>query len=148
MNENKLANIYNFLQIDDAIATSGQPKAEEFEEIKNSGYQTVINLALTNSSNALDNEPEIVKSRGMEYIHIPVIWEKPTLKDFQTFVKVIDDNPERKLFVHCAANKRVSVFIYLYRLQKGVDRALAQKDLEAIWKPNQVWQNFIDCIIN
>ncbi len=74
MSKNKLENIYNFLQISDRLGTSGQPTEEQFSDIKNAGYQTVINLALTNSSNALSDEPEIVENNGMEYIHIPVIW--------------------------------------------------------------------------
>ena len=53
-------------------------------------------------------------------------------------------NAEKKVFVHCAANKRVSAFIYLYRRsQKDVDKEVAKKDLEKIWIPNETWQQFI-----
>jgi protein tyrosine phosphatase (PTP) superfamily phosphohydrolase (DUF442 family) len=78
---NQIAEIYNFLQISDGIATSGQPTAEQFASIKQAGYELVINLALPTSSNALPNEKEIVESQGMQYVHIPVIWENPTLED-------------------------------------------------------------------
>ena len=147
MTANKLENIDNFLQINDSLATSGQPTEAQFYEIKNAGYQTVINLALTNSTNALANEVEILKNLGLEYIHIPVIWENPTLENFQNFVEVMDRYGDKKIFLHCAANKRVSAFIYLYRTQKGVNKQEAQKDLETIWTPNKIWQNFIDRVI-
>ena len=147
MTKNKLEKIYNFLQISDSLATSGQPTEEQFSDLKNAGYQIVINLALTNSSNALPDEPEIVKNLDMEYTHIPVIWEEPTLEDFNSFVKVMDNNADKNIFVHCAANKRVSAFVYLYRTQKGVNKEEAKKDLETIWTPNEVWQNFIDRVV-
>ena len=60
---------------------------------------------------------------------------------------------DRKIFVHCAANMRVSAFMYLYRqiedtrsvqLCPRVDRATAKLDLVKIWLPNEIWQNFID----
>lgn len=144
MSEDRLKNIYNFLQINNSLATSGQPTEKQFSEIKNAGYQIVINLALNDSSNALPNEAEIIKNLGMEYIHIPVIWEEPTLKNWENFVEVMDNNPDKKIFVHCAANMRVSAFIYLYRRQKRVNKEEAKQDLNKIWTPNEVWQNFID----
>ncbi|MGK7916826.1 MAG: protein tyrosine phosphatase family protein [Prochloraceae cyanobacterium] len=145
MTDNKLENIYNFLQLSDLIATSGQPTVEQFSAIKDSGYQVVINLALSESTNALPNEPAIVEGQGMEYIHIPVVWEKPLVENFQSFLEVMEANADRRIFVHCAANKRVSAFMYLYRLlRQGISEEEAQKDLEKVWVPNPVWQDFID----
>jgi hypothetical protein len=59
--------ILNYRYISDKLATSGQPNAEQFKLIRGSGYQTVINLAPSNSSNSLANEREIVTNLGMEY---------------------------------------------------------------------------------
>ena len=149
MFHNCLENIYNYLKISDKIATAGQPSVEQFSHIKEAGYQVVINLALKDSSNALPNEKEIVEAQGMQYIHIPVIWENPTEDKFQEFIQVMKTNVDKKVFVHCAANKRVSAFIYLYRRsQEGVDEEIAKKDLHLIWVPNKVWQQFIKEIEN
>ncbi|MEM6752967.1 MAG: protein tyrosine phosphatase family protein [Cyanobacteria bacterium P01_C01_bin.38] len=144
MSHNCLENIYNYLKISDKIATAGQPSVEQFSHIKQAGYQVVVNLALKDSSNALANEKEIVESEEMQYIHIPVIWENPTEDKFQEFIQVMKTNVDKKIFVHCAANKRVSAFIYLYRrFQEGIDDETAKNDLHQIWIPNQVWQQFI-----
>ena len=149
MSHNCLENIYNYLKISDRIATSGQPSVEEFSYIQRAGYQVVVNLALIDSSNALPNEKEIVETLGMEYFHIPVIWENPTEEKFQEFIQVMKANADKKIFVHCAANKRVSAFIYLYRrFQEGLGEEEAKKDLDKIWIPNQVWQEFIQLTIN
>lgn len=145
---NQIAEIYNFLQISERIATSGQPTAEQFASIKQAGYELVINLALPTSSNALPNEKEIVESPGMQYVHIPVIWENPTLEDVNQFFHVMEANADKQIFVHCAANMRVSAFIYLYRrLHQGLNDEVAKQDLQRIWVPNEVWQNFIQTVL-
>lgn len=144
----QIENIYNFLQLSDRIATAGQPTLEQYPAIATAGYQIVINLALKESMNAIDNEEAIATNLGMQYIHIPVLWETPTIEDFQEFVQVMDTNLERKILIHCAANKRVSAFMYLYRqIYLGVDEAIARQDLVKIWTPNPIWQEFIDRIL-
>ncbi|MEM7557038.1 MAG: protein tyrosine phosphatase family protein [Cyanobacteria bacterium P01_A01_bin.84] len=136
------------MQISDTLGTSGQPTPEQFSEIKNCDYQVVVNLALSNSTNALPNEREIIESQGMEYVHIPVVWENPTWDNFSEFKDTMEANAGKKMFVHCAANMRVSAFVYLYRLFQGVDPEVAKTDLNKIWSPTPTWQNFIDQVIN
>ena len=80
----------------------------------------------------------------MEYIHIPVIWDKPEITEFSQFVSVMQANSDKKVFVHCIANKRVSAFMYLFRyLCQGMTQEDAEKDLHKIWIPNDIWQKFI-----
>jgi protein tyrosine phosphatase (PTP) superfamily phosphohydrolase (DUF442 family) len=83
-----LAAIYQFLKLSEQVATSGQPTATQFSAIQAAGYQIVINLAPLQSPNALPNEQEIVEALGMEYIHIPALWDDPTPEKFQQFVEV------------------------------------------------------------
>ncbi len=143
-----MEDIYNFLNLSDSIATSGQPTKEQFSAIKDSGYQIVINLALPTSTNALPDEKQIVEALGMQYFHIPVLWENPKIEDVEQFFNVMEANSDRKRFVHCAANMRVSAFMYLYhRLRERMSNEEAQKDLHQIWVPNEVWQKFIDRVI-
>ncbi|RUR84097.1 protein tyrosine phosphatase family protein [Chlorogloeopsis fritschii PCC 9212] len=142
-------NIYNFLQISELIATSGQPTKEEFALIKEAGYQLVVNLALPESPNAVPDEKQIVESQGMEYVHIPVVWDKPNLENVKDFFRVMETNADKRVFVHCAANKRVSAFMYLYRhLHEGINDEEAKKDLHQIWTPNEIWQRFIEQVID
>ncbi len=141
-----IKDIDNFLQISDRLATAGQPTIEQYPAIAAAGYQVVINLALTDSPNAVANEAAIARNLGLEYLQIPVVWDKPTLANFQAFCRAIAARPAQKIFVHCAVNKRVSAFIYLYRLSQGVAEASARQDLAKIWTPNQIWQVFIETI--
>jgi protein tyrosine phosphatase (PTP) superfamily phosphohydrolase (DUF442 family) len=145
----RIEDIYNFLKLSDRMATAGQPTIEQYPAIANTGYQVVINLALKESMNAIDNEDAIATNLGLEYIHIPVLWETPTIENFQEFVRVMDTNIDRKILIHCAANMRVSAFVYLYRqIYLGVDEATARQDLVKIWTPNEVWQIYIDRILS
>jgi protein tyrosine phosphatase (PTP) superfamily phosphohydrolase (DUF442 family) len=142
------SDIYNFLKLSDSIATAGQPTEAQFSAIKDSGFQVVVNLALPESKNALPNEKAIVESQGMQYVHIPVIWDHPTLEDFQHFVSVLETNPDKNIFVHCAMNMRVSAFIYLYRrIYQHMSDEDAKQDLHQIWVPNDTWQKFITQVI-
>ena len=56
-----LNDIFNFIQLDDRVATSGQPTEAQFSLVKEAGYTTVINLAPKSHENALGNEDEILK---------------------------------------------------------------------------------------
>jgi protein tyrosine phosphatase (PTP) superfamily phosphohydrolase (DUF442 family) len=140
----QIEQIVNFLQISDRLATAGQPTIEQYPAIAAAGYQVVINLALTDSPNALVDEGEIARNLGLEHTQIPVVWDNPTLEDFQEFSRAMDAHSDSKIFVHCAANKRVAAFVYLYRVFQGVDAQIARQDLAKIWTPNEIWQAFID----
>lgn len=84
----------------------------------------------------------------MHYIHIPVIWDNPTLEDIERFFTVMETNADKNVFVHCAANMRVSAFMYLYRLIHGrISAEDAERDLHQIWVPNEIWQKFITQVI-
>ena len=143
----ELTKIYNYLPFSEKLITSGQPTRDQFDSFPTVGIQTVINLALPTSSNALTDEEEVVRSLGMEYIHIPVVWENPTKADLDTFFAAMEKQSEKKVWVHCAANMRVSAFVALYRiLRLGWDHEKAWKDAYRIWDPfaDPVWRKFIE----
>jgi protein tyrosine phosphatase (PTP) superfamily phosphohydrolase (DUF442 family) len=139
-----LGEVLNFLPISEHIGSGGQPTAEQFSDIKDAGYDLVVNLAMPDSTNALPNEAELVREQGMQYVHIPVIWEAPKDDDLDRFFEIMDQNRLRKVFVHCVVNWRVSCFVYLYRvIELGVPVKVAEKSLLEIWRPNAVWHSFI-----
>ena len=137
-------NISNYVSISKNIASSGQPSKEDFKQIAKLGYQTVVNLALATSDNAIPNEGDIVTSLDMSYIHIPVQWKNPTVKQFELFVAIMQKQTDQKVWVHCALNMRASVFLYLYNTLylNLLEKEAAQK-LHLIWQPNAVWKQFI-----
>jgi protein tyrosine phosphatase (PTP) superfamily phosphohydrolase (DUF442 family) len=140
----KLENIPNFLQINDNLATAGQPSREQFADIKEAGYELVINIGLLESPGALPDERKVVTEQGMTYVQIPVVFEAPQIEEAARFCDLMLFNPDKKIFVHCVANKRAACFVYLYRvLVKGDDEAQAKQDLLRAWTPDAIWQEFI-----
>jgi protein tyrosine phosphatase (PTP) superfamily phosphohydrolase (DUF442 family) len=139
-----LSEIYGFRAIGDRLGTAGQPTGSQFQAIRQAGFAAVINLALPTSDNALANEGSIVTGLGMAYVHIPVDFKAPTSQDFRDFCRVMDAFDDRPVFVHCAANMRVSAFVFLYRVlfqRVAIDEA--ESDMYAIWQPDEVWGRFI-----
>jgi uncharacterized protein (TIGR01244 family) len=142
-----LDKIYNFIQITETLGTAGHPTTTQIQDIADAGYQTLINLAPSDVSQAIPNQGELVEAAGMKYIQIPVAWKEPTLEDWDAFVKAMDENKDKKVFVHCQANMRVSAFVMLYRhIKLGVDLEEAQEPMLSIWSPedNPQWADFIE----
>ena len=145
MNNEKLEQIHNYFPIDDHVATAGQPTIDQFKTIKQAKFDLVINLALADSPNALTDEGELIRQLEMDYIHIPVDFKAPTLNDLDTFFSVIDQHQNKRIFVHCALNWRVSAFIFLYkRIRQHVPSCDAISAMHAVWKPDDTWQRFIE----
>ncbi len=143
-NTDPLEQLTNYYPISPLIHTAGQPTAEQIALISQAGCQVVINLARSSSPDALPDEAVLVTALGMDYVAIPVVWEEPTLDDLARFFATMEANKERKVFVHCVVNYRVSSFIYLYRvLRLGADPHEAIWDLRAIWEPDETWSAFI-----
>jgi len=137
--------IYNHRRVDERLATSGQPDEQELACIAAAGYQVLINLALHDDPRySLPDEAGTARRLGLVYVHIPVIFTAPTREDLLRFFEAMQRHRKDKVWVHCAANKRVSVFVGLYRhLREGIplDEAFAlQRD---IWEPNPVWSEFL-----
>ncbi|MCG8325533.1 MAG: protein tyrosine phosphatase family protein [Thiotrichales bacterium] len=139
-----LAALPNFRAYENGVATSGQPDRTQFSAIGAAGFTVVINLALDDSPGALADEAAVVRECGMQYEHIPVDFRQPQLGDLQRFYAAMDRHGSERCFIHCAYNWRVSAFMYLYRTQlRGVDTSRARQDLEAVWDPDPVWNDFI-----
>ena len=139
-----LSEIYSFRAVGDRIGTAGQPTEGQFQAIHEAGFKTVINLALPTSDNAIAKERSLVTALGMVYVHIPVNFKVPTAQDFHAFCRVMEAFDSQPVFVHCVANKRVSAFVFLYRvLSQHISPSEAEPDLRAIWQPDEVWGCFI-----
>ena len=145
MDEDALQGIYNYHRLTDLIATAGPPSEEELAAVAHAGFQVVVNLALRDAEYSLPEEGHTVESLGLSYVYIPVVWESPLRSDLERFFEAMDKLAGRKLFIHCAANKRVSVFMALYRqLRQAWPPDATMPDVLAIWEPDAVWQPFME----
>ncbi len=143
--ENVLAGIYNFRRLTDRLATAGQPTEAELAAVAQAGYAVVVNLALHDAEYSLPDERRTVEALGMSYVHIPVVWTRPLRSDLERFFGVMDELTDQRVFVHCAANKRVSAFVALHRiLHLGWQRDAAFAEMRTVWEPDTVWTAFLN----
>lgn len=137
--------IYRYRQATSTLATSGQPREEQFAAIAAAGYEVVVNLALHDDPRySLSDEPGVVRRLGLEYVHIPVRFDAPGTADLNSFFRAMDTLGDRRIWLHCAANLRVSAFLGLYRrLRLGWSEYEAFALMREMWQPNPIWAAFI-----
>ena len=146
--EQDLSGVYNFVEISDRLSTSGQISLGDIEAVDAAGFDVVVNLAPARWERNFEEGFRVTQA-GMTYIQIPVNWQDPALRDLELFFDVMEANEDRNVYVHCFANMRVSVFVYLYRtLRKGVPEDEAWQDVLKVWDPENnpetpQWPRFI-----
>ncbi|PWH12707.1 MAG: phosphatase [Anaerolineae bacterium] len=141
-----LTDILNFLCLEDGLCCSGQPTEAQFAEAARQGIEVVINLALHTSDNALPDEAGLVRTLGMEHIHIPVVWEAPQPADLEQFMDAMDAHQGKHILVHCAMNYRATAFLGLWRvLRRGWNAEEAFAPQRQIWSlaDYPVWEAFV-----
>jgi len=119
------------------------------ESLTDAGYQIVINLGLHDADYALEDERSWVEQLEMKYLNISVAFLKPKTENFIRFLNSMNIQQDKKIFIHCAENKRVSVFVALYLV---VTNQLSQTDgwnlILEVWEPNLVWESYYYAVLN
>jgi protein tyrosine phosphatase (PTP) superfamily phosphohydrolase (DUF442 family) len=136
-----LQNIRAFQLVSDSLASSGYVMDDQFDLIHNFGFRHVISLLPGKQG----REDSIVTSLGMSFTHIPVDFGKPTMKDLEAYLEDMAKHKEDMVFLHCQANMKASVFMYLYRVtQLGTDKQTAKDRMFEIWYPTGDWHSLIE----
>jgi len=141
-----LNEIYNFLPISETVYTSGMPTADQIRKAPLDGVQVVINLTPNDAPEALTGEADLVKSLGLEYLHIPVRWSTPTRQGLDLFMDAMDKLGEKTIWIHCEANFRATAFVTMYRiLRQGWAEEEAFNAMHDVWDEDSypVWKSFI-----
>jgi len=140
--DSQLDQIYNFLRINDNLISSGQVTAEQTRLLEPAGVKLVVNLATPDKANDYADEAYLITRQGISYLQIPVAWDTPTFDDLDLFFTVMDASQDHTVLVHCMANYRAAVFIYLYTTIRGhTEEATARAKLEQIW-PAEAWTQY------
>ena len=138
--------IYNYRKVSDNLITAGQPTAEQLRDAAEEGFAAVINLATYHPEFSLPDEEALVRSLGMAYYAIPVVWANPTPEDFNAFDDLLHRLGDTKMLIHCQANYRVTAFYGLYAQKRlGWSEAEAEALRQQIWQgsTDQAWDPFI-----
>ncbi|MEE9404699.1 MAG: sulfur transferase domain-containing protein, partial [Algisphaera sp.] len=101
-----------------SIFLASQPKPEDFEQAKDFGVKTVLNIR--HESEITDfNEPKLVTDLGMTYINLP--WKKTSELTDAVFEKTshILNTSERPILFHCSSANRVGAVWIPWRVFEG-----------------------------
>jgi len=128
------AGIRNWQRRPDGITTSGKLEPHDPERLAAIGIKHVINLALDDHPEALQEERALLTAQGIGYTHIPVPFDAPTRKHLATLAAVLrqDSGP---FHVHCIMNYRVTAFLYLLDQDAGEPEPTARSRMAEIWDP-------------
>lgn len=118
----------NFGEVTPSLYRGGQPGADGLKALRKMGVSIVVDMRGSRSP----HEQRAVEQLGMEYVSIP--WHCPFPSDaaFAKFLTVIEQNPSKKIFVHCRlGNDRTGMAIASYRMaEQGWSAEEAMKEME------------------
>jgi len=119
--------IKNFGKMDERFFRGGQPKEEDYKDLKALGIQTVIDL----QDQPTSYEKGAVEALGMRYVNIPMSDSVyPKDEQIQAFLTLVNDPATGKFFAHCAGGRhRTGVVGAIYRFNVNhwtYDQAYAQ----------------------
>jgi protein tyrosine/serine phosphatase len=127
----KYPGLPNFGVVSDQLYRGAQPDERGFAELARRGISVVVNFR--NERSTIERERALVESMGMEYVSIP--WrgqDDPHPDQVARFLRLLADNPQRKVFVHCRRGaERTGVMVACYRMNRErwtADRALAEME--------------------
>jgi protein tyrosine/serine phosphatase len=119
----------NFGEVMPNLYRGGQPGADGLKALQKMGVSIVVDMRSSQSK----HEQAVVEKLGMEYVSIPWHCPFPSDEPFVKFLKVIKDNPARKIFVHCRlGDDRTGMAIASYRMAEerwSADEAMKEMEL-------------------
>jgi tyrosine-protein phosphatase SIW14 len=118
----------NFGEVTPTLYRGGQPGADGLKALKKMGVSIVIDMRSTSST----HEESAVNALGMKYISIPWHCPFPKAEPFAKFLKVVQENSGKKVFVHCRlGDDRTGMAIASYRMAiEGWSADDAMKEME------------------
>jgi tyrosine-protein phosphatase SIW14 len=105
--------IPNFGEVTPNLYRGARPTPEGLETLKGEGIDMVVDLRASTNR----REEAAVEKLGMSYVSIPSHCEFPKDKPWAEFLRVIQENPGKKIFVHCRLGEdRTGMAVAAYRM--------------------------------
>src|SRR5271168_210672 len=120
--------IPNFGKVTPNLYRGGLPNHEGIEALKKLGVGVVVDMR------GKDQGEEAAATKlGMQYVPIPSHCPFPSDETFAKFLKVIQENPGKKVFVHCRlGDDRTGMAVAAYRMaDEGWSADEAMKEMKA-----------------
>jgi hypothetical protein len=112
----QVAGVTNAASFTPTLYRGAQPTPEGFAGLHKLGIDIVVDFR--DEPAEIKLEKKSVESQGMRFVSVP--WRGdalPTNDQLVTFFKLLHDNPDKKIFIHCEYGKdRTGVMAALYRI--------------------------------
>lgn len=106
-----LEGVPNLYKINDNLYRSAQPTEKGFNEVKKMGIKIVINLCFFHT------DRKLAKASRLNLIDIYMLPFAPQEEDIITFIKVISDNKNSPVLIHCRHGAdRTGLMSAIYRI--------------------------------
>lgn len=108
--------IPNFFVVSDEMLRGGQPTAEGFQELKERGTKTVVNLR--EESWLVEEERRILEPLDIKLVSIPLSpFREPTDDEIEHFLEIVTRPEHQPSFVHCLHGMdRTGAMVCMYRM--------------------------------
>lgn len=101
--------------VGDRIAVSGQPSPDELKELRELGYDTIVNFRT--AKEGAEREGELAERLGFRYVHLPTEGASVTFADTEQ-VQAAIDGTKGGVLLHCSTGNRAGMAwaLMLHRL--------------------------------
>jgi len=109
----RIKGISDFGEVTPMLFRGAQPNKRGYEALAKMGVDIVVDTR----GNRTKSEGKEVRRHGMQYVAIP--WHCPFPRDetFARFLRLLRENPNKKVFVHCRlGDDRTGMMIAAYRM--------------------------------
>ena len=106
------------------LATSGQPRTEQFEALRAAGAEVILDIRDPMEPRPLD-EAEVVRKLGMEYVNVSVRQGALDDSTMEAVLAELRRNRERPVLLHCASANRVGGVLIPYLI---LDHAMEEAE--------------------
>ena len=117
----------NFGQVTPYLFRGAQPEADGYKTLQTMGVAIVVDMFGSKT------EQRAVEKLGMQYVSLPWDAHSPSDEILARFLRVLRDNPDKKIFVHCHIGvDRTGMAIASYRMADegwSADEAMREMQL-------------------
>lgn len=108
----------NFLRLNDDFCTAGQPSLEDLAKLKAEGIRAILNLRQPEEDPLIAEEEKAAQSLGLKYFNLPIDASNLQTSQAEQFLKIVGDEHNHPILIHCASANRVGGFWMIHRVLK------------------------------
>jgi len=134
----------NVVEISPTLVTAGQPTASALRSLAALQFDAVIYLAPFTVPDAIAEEPALLQSQGIEFVHIPIPFARPSEAHLAQLNEALNRLRSKRVLVHCQVNMRASTLVFLHRVIVDHEApALAYEAVTRVWSPRGPWETLM-----